>query len=323
MNHARHLHIAPVILLLLVGLGGCAVSTGEWYDTQRNRETGHFSGIIRLDSSRAKLTSVTVRKGDTYYIIARRNNVSMRALIDANGARPPYALKTGQKLSLPKPEIHVVRRGDTLNIISRRYNVGMSSLARRNNLRAPYKIYVDQKLALPGRFASAPTRVASSKSAKAPTPASSKKTTPVKSASSKNVARPVGVHSQAPSRKGRFVLPVEGKVISSYGPKKGGLHNDGINIAAKQGAPVKASENGVVVYAGNELRGYGNLILVRHRDGWVSAYAHISEFKVKPGDKVKQGQQIAAVGKTGNVDKPQLHFELRRGTRAVDPSQLI
>lgn len=320
MDYGRHLRIIPIMMLLFLGLGGCAVSTGEWYDTQKNREGGLFSGIIRLDNSKAKLKNITVKSGDTYYTIARRYNVSMRALIDANDARPPYQLKTGQKISLPKPKIHVVRRGDTLNIIAKKYNVGLSSLARRNNLRAPYRIYVDQKLALPGRFASSPTRVASSRSVPS---GSTQPVSSAKSASNKDIARPVGVRSQAPSRKGRFVLPVNGKIISSYGPKAGGLHNDGINIAANQGTPVKASENGVVVYAGNELRGYGNLILVRHRDGWVSAYAHISEFKVKPGDKVKQGQQIAAVGKTGNVDRPQLHFELRRGTRAVDPSQLI
>ena len=112
-------------------------------------------------------------------------------------------------------------------------------------------------------------------------------------------------------------------MISNFGPKAGGLHNDGINIAAPEGAPIKAAENGVVVYAGNELRGYGNLLLVRHSDGWVSAYAHTSKFRVAAGEKVKQGQVIAEVGSSGNVDRPQLHFELRKGTRAINPKTLI
>jgi murein DD-endopeptidase MepM/ murein hydrolase activator NlpD len=101
------------------------------------------------------------------------------------------------------------------------------------------------------------------------------------------------------------------------------LHNDGINISAPIGTPIKASENGVVVYTGNQLRGYGNLILVRHSGGWVSAYAHTSKFLVQAGDKVKQGEVIAQVGQSGSVSRPQLHFELRKGTRAVDPKSLI
>jgi murein DD-endopeptidase MepM/ murein hydrolase activator NlpD len=119
------------------------------------------------------------------------------------------------------------------------------------------------------------------------------------------------------------MTPVKGRVISNFGPKEGGLHNDGINISAPIGTPIKASENGVVVYTGNQLRGYGNLILVRHSGGWVSAYAHTSKFLVQAGDKVKQGEVIAQVGQSGSVSRPQLHFELRKGTRAVDPKSLI
>lgn len=118
---------------------------------------------------------------------------------------------------------------------------------------------------------------------------------------------------------GKFFWPVNGKVISPFGPKDGGQHNDGINIAAPLGTPVKAAENGVVVYAGNELRGFGNLLLIRHADGWVSAYAHCDTLLVKRGAQVKRGQVIARVGQTGNVDSPQLHFELRKGAQAVDP----
>jgi murein DD-endopeptidase MepM/ murein hydrolase activator NlpD len=127
----------------------------------------------------------------------------------------------------------------------------------------------------------------------------------------------------APKRVGRFLVPVKGSIISGYGPKDGGLHNDGINIAAREGAPIRAAENGVVVYTGNELRGYGNLLLIRHSGGWVTAYAHTSKFLVKPGARVKQGEVVAEVGRTGNVDRPQLHFELRKGTRAVNPQSLI
>jgi murein DD-endopeptidase MepM/ murein hydrolase activator NlpD len=108
-------------------------------------------------------------------------------------------------------------------------------------------------------------------------------------------------------------------VISGYGSKPNGKHNDGINIAVPQGTSVKAAENGVVAYAGSELKGYGNLVLIRHSDDWVSAYAHNEELLVKRGDKVRRGQIIAKAGQSGTVSKPQVHFELRKGSRPMNP----
>lgn len=122
-----------------------------------------------------------------------------------------------------------------------------------------------------------------------------------------------------PKAAGKFIRPVQGRIISSYGSKPEGLHNDGINIEAPRGTPVKAAENGIVVYAGNELKGSGNLVLVRHPGRWMSAYAHMDSLNVKRGDAVKYGQAIGTVGSTGSVDTPQLHFELRRGTQALNP----
>jgi murein DD-endopeptidase MepM/ murein hydrolase activator NlpD len=120
-----------------------------------------------------------------------------------------------------------------------------------------------------------------------------------------------------------FLWPVNGKVVSEFGAAADGLHNDGINIAAPRGTPVRAAENGVVVYAGNELRGFGNLLLVRHADGFVSAYAHNESLLVERGATVERGQTIARVGSSGSVTSPQLHFELRRGTEAVDPREYL
>ena len=120
-----------------------------------------------------------------------------------------------------------------------------------------------------------------------------------------------------------FLWPVTGKVVSEFGPLADGLHNDGINIAAPMGTPVRAAENGVVVYAGNELRGFGNMLLIRHADGFVTAYAHNESLLVARGDTVERGQIIARVGSSGNVDSPQLHFEIRVGTDAVDPREYL
>ncbi len=120
-----------------------------------------------------------------------------------------------------------------------------------------------------------------------------------------------------------FWWPLNGGVLTSYGAATGGGHNDGINIAAPRGTPIAATEGGTVAYAGNELRGYGNLVLIKHADGWISAYAHCDELLVKKGDQVYRGKAIAKVGETGNVSEPQLHFELRRGNRPVDPRQFL
>ncbi len=113
--------------------------------------------------------------------------------------------------------------------------------------------------------------------------------------------------------------PASGKIIAGFGSRPDGTHNDGINLQVPLGTEVHAAETGVVAYAGSELKGYGNLILLRHDNGWVTAYAHNDEVLVKRGDKVKRGQVIAKAGKTGSVDQPQVHFELRQGQKPVDP----
>jgi murein DD-endopeptidase MepM/ murein hydrolase activator NlpD len=121
----------------------------------------------------------------------------------------------------------------------------------------------------------------------------------------------------------KFRWPANGRVIAGYGPTTNGQQNDGINIALPENTPVKAAEDGVVAYAGNELKGYGNLVLVRHPNGYVTAYAHTKELLVKRGDQVKRGQVIARSGQTGNVNAPQLHFEIRKGASPLDPTRFL
>ena len=122
------------------------------------------------------------------------------------------------------------------------------------------------------------------------------------------------------SGNGEFSLPVRGDILSGYGPKDGGLHNDGINIAAALGTPVAAAQSGVVAYVGDAIEGYGNLILLRHDEGYITAYAHLNSVSVKRGDTLSQGQPIGTVGQTGSVTQPQLHFEIRKGTKALNPA---
>jgi murein DD-endopeptidase MepM/ murein hydrolase activator NlpD len=132
-----------------------------------------------------------------------------------------------------------------------------------------------------------------------------------------------GAKTESPGVAAGFRWPVRGRVIAGFGPKPNGIQNDGINLAVPEGTPVKAADDGVVAYAGNELKGYGNLVLVRHSNGFVTAYAHASEIMVKRGDAVKRGQVIAKSGQTGSVASPQLHFEIRKGATPVDPSQYL
>lgn len=116
-----------------------------------------------------------------------------------------------------------------------------------------------------------------------------------------------------------YIWPVKGKVISKFGPIPGGAYNDGINIAAREGEPIVAAADGEVVYSGNELRDYGNMVIVRHEGGIMTAYAHAGRVMVSKGDNVKQGATIATVGKTGSVDQAQVHFGIRKNKEPVDP----
>jgi murein DD-endopeptidase MepM/ murein hydrolase activator NlpD len=165
---------------------------------------------------------------------------------------------------------------------------------------------------------SAPTTQTATTKAKTPDQVEAETEAAVEAAEAAKGAGPA-----AGTGKGAFVWPVQGKVIGAFGSSTEGMKNDGINIAAPTGAPVVAAADGTIAYAGNELRGFGNMILIRHDGGYVTAYAHNASLLVKKGDKVKRGQTIARVGQTGAVFGPQLHFEIRKGTQPVDPMSFL
>ncbi len=260
-------------------------------------------------------SSVVVKKGDTLYSISRRYDVPLREVIEANRLRPPYVLRIGQVLRMPSARYHIVVKGDTLYNISKRYNVDMSSLSRANGLSAPYALRIGQKLVLPGTVVNTTTGSsgATSKTTAAKKTSSTKSTAAVRRTNSASYSAPVK------KRTAKFAWPVRGTVISKFGPIAKGRNNDGINIKAARGTDVKAADAGTVAYAGNELKGFGNLILIKHNDGWITAYAHNDKLLVRKGQKVTKGQKIATVGTTGGVSVPQLHFEVRAGKKAVNP----
>jgi murein DD-endopeptidase MepM/ murein hydrolase activator NlpD len=129
--------------------------------------------------------------------------------------------------------------------------------------------------------------------------------------------------SALPGAAARFDWPLRGRTLAGFGPRAGGQRNDGIDIAAASGTPVKAADGGTVVYAGNEVRGLGNLLLVSHTGGYITAYAHLDRMSVAKGAKVRKGQTIGTVGSSGGVSEPQLHFEIRHRNKPVDPVGLL
>ena len=264
------------------------------------------------------------------------------AVAAAAPALAPAASKPVAAAAAP-PSVHIVNRGDTLMSIARRNNVPVAELAKANNLDQSAKLSLGMKLTVPGSrsAAAAPVAqpiVAAPAQPVAPVAAPATKLAsaggPLQSArlasatinvvEEKPVVEAASVKSsEATGALPTFRWPVRGKVITSYGAKTNGKSNDGINLAVPEGTPVKAAEDGVVAYSGNELKGYGNLVLVRHSNGYVTAYAHASELMVKRGDTIKRGQIIAKSGQSGEVGSPQLHFEIRKGSSPVDPLQFL
>ena len=275
-----------------------------------------------------------VISGDTLYSISNRYKISMRDIVYVNKLTAPFNLAVGQRLKLPPPREYRVRSGDNLYAISRIFEVSPSELANLNNIYAPYTVQAGQVLTLPSATPNVVTEQVAARDYSAPAgkavpaasvsssdlPAPTTKPTTTRTASTKTPVRKPKITAKTPARSSsKFMTPVRGNVISNYGPKSGGLHNDGINIAAPKGTPVAAAEHGVVVYVGDELKGSGNLVLIRHSDRWMSAYAHLDKTTVKRGQTINRGSKIGTVGDSGSVTTPQLHFELRRGTQAINP----
>lgn len=250
---------------------------------------------------------VEVGNGETLYALARKNNVSVRDLIKENNLSAPYAVKSGTRLVLPSPNYHEVKSGDTLYSISRQYNMGVNQLVEANNLQEPYAIKVGDKI-----------RVAKVETAK---PQVEEKQ--IAKVEEKKEEKSQGFVERTLDHLNHFSWPLKGQVISKFGPKSAGLYNDGINIAAKEGEFVKAAEDGTVAYVGNELKGYGNLVIVKHSGGWITAYAHLKDSLVKRGQKLDKGQRLGTVGASGNVTSPQLYFGLRKGRDAMNPENYL
>jgi murein DD-endopeptidase MepM/ murein hydrolase activator NlpD len=304
-------------------------------------------------------TAVTVAAGETIDTIARRHGVPASVIMQANNITAPATLYPGQRLVIPRykssrvatatapaprpavptpapvaspagnANVHVVAAGDTLSKIAHRYHKSVNEIAKANNIQPTATLNVGDRLTIPGAQPS-PVKASASPPAAPAKPVASaapKEAEPAQNASvvapTDQLDKEAAKLSEGTGAVPKFRWPANGRVIAGYGPTTNGQQNDGINIALPENTPVKAAEDGVVAYAGNELKGYGNLVLVRHPNGYVTAYAHTKELLVKRGDQVKRGQVIARSGQTGNVNAPQLHFEIRKGASPLDPTRFL
>jgi murein DD-endopeptidase MepM/ murein hydrolase activator NlpD len=288
-------------------------------------ETNNLQPPFRLVAGQRltlpQVQQYVAQQGDTVYSVSRRFGVDSSTLASTNKLTAPYTVQSGAPLILPPPV-------QTAPTQSAPVQTAQPPAARQPPpleaaRTSPPAVAAESHITPPevapapksGPTQNAPAVVASlppSTSAPPPPPAA-----PPVAETPPAIAEPPPVVGRG------FQLPVRGTLISGYGPGANGTQNDGINIAAPLGTPIAAVADGEVKYAGNELRGFGNLVLIKHPDGWISAYAHCESLLVKRGERVRRGQTIARVGDTGAVSAPQLHFELRRGTRAVDPTNYL
>ncbi|MGC2221586.1 MAG: LysM peptidoglycan-binding domain-containing M23 family metallopeptidase [Methylocella sp.] len=268
---------------------------------------------------------IVVAQGENAQILSNRYGVPLDALVRANGLASASQIRPGTHIVIPVYNAALATSSGA--------RVAAHSAAAKPA--APAKVAGGRPRTLASQAESlkaGKTRTAATKAAAArkPTaPAAKQETAQAKMPSETKASTrdPASAPATEPKKttvaseaaNPEFRWPARGRIIQGFKP--GG--NDGINIAVPEGTSVKAAESGVVAYAGNELKGYGNLILIRHPNGFVSAYANNGDIEVKRGETVKRGQTIAKSGQSGNVASPQLHFELRKGTKPVDPTQYL
>ena len=301
----------PLLLVLpALALAGCLGAGGE-RALLPVREAPNRQDVAEVPHSGV----VRVEPGDTVYTLANRYRVTPRRIILSNQLPPPYDLSGLETVDIPQPRTHPVRAGDTLDSISGRYRVRKSEIIRLNAMQEPYDLRPGMRIALPRQL---------DYSLLDPPPSAKRRAAPAAGKARK------AVKPASPSRDVRFsgsardfTWPLDGAIIGRFGAAARGVRNDGVNIAAAAGTPVRASYDGEVAFVGTGLKSFGNLVLMKHSDGWITAYAHLGEVSVSEGQSLRRGGVIGTVGQSGRVDRPQLHFELRRSRTPVDPEDYL
>lgn len=283
-------------------------------------------------TTKVQLQEITVGQGDTLYSISRKYSVPVNDLAVMNDISAPFGLRVGQRLKVPNLASDAVRVATKVNTpaTTAPKTASSSIVVQPTKTVAKAAATVSApKVATTPKTAMNTSKSTTSKATQKDTAKTATKSNNAKKSTDTKTASKTGTKSNASTSKqpvimarsaSKFSWPVRGRVLSGYGAKSNGLFNDGINISATRGTTVSAAENGVVAYAGNEVKGMGNLVIIQHSDGWMTVYAHLDSMSVRRGTNVRVGQKIGTVGNTGKVDKPQLHFEIRKGTKAYNPT---
>jgi murein DD-endopeptidase MepM/ murein hydrolase activator NlpD len=242
-----------------------------------------------------------------------------------NGSSAGSAIVGGRVVSLAPPSTYRARHGDTAYSVANMFDLRVTDIIAQNNLHAPYQLHDGQVISLsrpqqaalqsfePAPLAAVPQDQVMRETLQPPMQVGGKQETQTPTTA------PRPPRTAAPAAARRFARPVQGEVVSAYGSKADGLYNEGINIAAKPGTQVRAADAGTVVYAGDRLSGYGNLVLIKHDNEFFTVYGHMADTRVAKGASVARGQTIGTVGTSGQAKTPQLHFEIRQGTKSLDP----
>lgn len=302
-------------------------------------EAPRYTATGKVVEAHRMFRDYVVRKGDHLDAIARDLDTTRATLLEANHLKSPDALRPGQHLKVPVEKAYVTAPGDTVAAVARRFDVSAVDLADLNAISGNQRLRAGDELALPSSFHDrGPVTLPPARSYARYTPptASYSGYTPSPWTSSAGARPPAPYPSVAtaapPTRtdsqvmaagKGRFVWPVRGEILSAFGVQDVDRRNDGVDIRSPMGTAVHAAAAGEVVYAGDQVPGFGNLVLVKHADGWVTAYAHLAHVDVRMRDTVTQDQQIGEVGQTGGVPEPQLHFEVRYAATPIEKARPV
>ncbi|MDA9558909.1 M23 family metallopeptidase [Alphaproteobacteria bacterium] len=261
----------------------------------KNIEIGKYKFNKEKQSSHR---SVRLLPGDTLLTISKKYQVTVKELVKYNKFKSPYVLKPGSFIRLPKEKYYKIRKKDTLFNIARCFSISTKDLYIKNPNLNIKRLKVGKSIKLP-YYAS------------------------INKCKIKDIKKRYSKKTHSSNYKPLFEWPLSGSLIATFGKQDAGRSNDGINIRAAKGNPVRAALKGKVIYSGNELPAWGNLILIKHANGWTTAYAHLDKILVKVGDIINTGNIIGSVGATGNVSKYQLHFQVRKNSKPVNPKNYL
>lgn len=310
-------------------LAGCATKQPPYFAT--SAEFYADTGVVH-----------TVVLGDTIDKIAESHGVGVDYIVNANALPINYRLYVGQTLKIPNVYLHRVKRGETLPEIARLYGVSWLDLAGRNELEMSADLVIGSVLKIPARRVNRPvgnkpvtvgdlldTIISQGGNIVALPPSGTSKNMTNSGVGNPPVVKTAPIATPTPITPPKqdvpkgFIWPVEGDVVRQFGKTYDGIKNDGISISAPAGTSVSSAEDGEIAYIGNSIQGMGNMILVRHSNGYITVYAHLEETLVAKGDRVTKGDIIGTVGQTGKPDTPQLHFEIRQGKTALNPTTVF